>query len=100
MSTVAHRGDEGAGMDYHPRPPVVTVSALDAVLAAYRQILDTPDVTADDDFFELGGDSIQAMNIIALVQEMIGAEISVGMFFTYPTAAELATAITPLATRS
>jgi len=72
-------------MDYHPRPPVVTVGALDAVLAAYRQILDTPDVTADDDFFELGGDSIQAMNIIALVQEMIGAEISVGMFFTYPT---------------
>ncbi len=58
-------------MDYHPRPPVVTVSALDAVLAAYRQILDTPDVTADDDFFELGGDSIQAMNIIALLQEML-----------------------------
>lgn len=81
-------------MDYHPRPSVATASVLDAVLAAYRQILENPEVTADDDFFEFGGDSIRAMNAIALVQEMIGAEISVGMFFTYPTAAELATAIT------
>jgi len=69
-------------------------SVLDAVLAAYRQILHNSEVTADDDFFEFGGDSIRVMNAIALIEEMIGVEINVGLFFSYPTAGELTKAIT------
>jgi acyl carrier protein len=80
-------------MDDQDQSAIATAGGLDAVLAAYRQVLNDPEVTADSDFFESGGDSIQVMNAIALIQEMTGVEVSVGMFFIYPTAAELAEAM-------
>ena len=69
-------------------------SALDAVLAAYRRVLDDPTVSPDDDFFELGGDSFQAMDIMAALEGTTGKQISAGVIFAFPTAAGLARAIT------
>jgi acyl carrier protein len=68
-------------------------SVLDAVLAAYRQILDDPSVSADDDFFELGGDSFQAMDVMAALEEATGKQISAGVIFAFPTATGLTRAI-------
>ena len=73
---------------------------LDAVLAAYRQILDDPSVSPDDDFFELGGDSFQAMEIMAMLEETTGKQVSAGAVFAFPTATGLATAITRTADTS
>jgi acyl carrier protein len=73
---------------------------LDVVLAAYRQVLDDPGVLPDDDFFELGGDSFQAMDIMAALEKTTGKQISAGVIFTFPTAAELARAITKTADTS
>jgi nonribosomal peptide synthetase VibF len=80
-------------MDSQPVPPVAADSIFDAVLAAYRRALNNAEMTADDDFFEFGGDSILVMKATDLIREMTGVEIGLGVFFTYPTAAELATAI-------
>jgi len=87
-------------MDDYPAKSVAEKSVLDAVLAAYRQVLDDPSVSPDDDFFELGGDSFQAMDIMAALEEMTGKQISAGVIFTFPTATELARAITKIADAS
>lgn len=68
-------------------------SVLATVLATYRRVLDDPDVAPDDDFFELGGDSFQAMDIIAALEETTGKRLSPGVIFAFPTATELAKAI-------
>lgn len=84
-------------MDSQPVAAVATDSITDniydVVLSAYRQTLNNAEVTADDDFFEFGGDSIAVLKATELIWEMTGVEIGLGLFFTYPTAAELATAI-------
>lgn len=80
-------------MDSQPVPPVAADSIFDAVLTAYRQALNNAEITAEDDFFELGGDSVRVMDATELIWKMTGVEIGLGLFFTYPTAAELATAI-------
>jgi nonribosomal peptide synthetase MxcG len=81
-------------MDNYPAKWDSQESVLDAVLAAYRKALDDPSVSADDDFFELGGDSFQAMDIMTALEEATGKQISAGVIFAFPTAAGLARAIT------
>ncbi len=80
-------------MDGNPAKPGTEKSFLDAVLAAYRQVLDDPSVSADDDFFEFGGDSFLAMGIMAELEKTTGKQISAGVIFASPTATELARAI-------
>jgi len=80
-------------MDSQPVSPVATDSIFDVVLTAYRQTLNNAEMTAEDDLFEFGGDSVMVMKATELIQEMTGVEVGLGLFFTYPTAAELATAI-------
>ena len=80
-------------MDNHPAESSAEKSALDTVLAIYRQVLDDPNVSPDDDFFELGGDSFQAMDILAALGEATGKQIPAGTIFAFPTATGLATAV-------
>jgi acyl carrier protein len=87
-------------MDNYPAKLDAEKSVLDAVLAAYRQVLDDPSVSPDDDFFELGGDSFQAMGIMAALEETTGKQISAGVIFAFPTATGLARAITTTADAS
>jgi acyl carrier protein len=84
-------------MDNHPAESGAETSVLDAVLAAYRRVLDDPHVSPDDDFFELGGDSFQAMDIMAGLEETTGKPISAGLVFAFPTATDLARAIAEIA---
>lgn len=84
-------------MDNHPASSGAGKSFLDVVLAAYRRVLDDPSVSPDDDFFELGGDSFQAMDIIAALEETTGQQIGAGAIFAFPTATGLAMAITKTA---
>ena len=87
-------------MDNNPAKSGAQESVLDAVLAVYRKVLDDPSVSADDDFFELGGDSFQAMDIMTALEEATGKQISAGAIFAFPTAAGLARAITMTADAS
>ncbi len=76
-----------------PARSVAPESMLELVLDAYRQGLENPEVNPTDDFFEVGGDSVQALNVLAILEEKIGVNVNIGVFFACPTAAELATAI-------
>jgi len=62
----------------------------DITLAAYRQVLGRDDVSPEDDFFDLGGDSIQAIEALSLIEADLGYQLPIGLIFAYRTAAELA----------
>ena len=55
------------------RPPE-TATEL-AIAAAWRTLLDIPDVQLDHNFFELGGDSLRAMALIATVEAELGVRL-------------------------
>ncbi|AKK28963.1 non-ribosomal peptide synthetase [Mycobacterium sp. EPa45] len=56
----------------------------------FAQVLGTDRVGVDDSFFDLGGDSLSAMRLIAAVNNSLGASLAVRMLFEAPTVAQLA----------
>ncbi|MBG0829764.1 non-ribosomal peptide synthetase [Planomonospora sp. ID67723] len=66
--------------------------ALEADLAAmWAEVLGvTEPVGADDDFFDLGGHSLTATQIIARIQERFAVAVPIALLFEHPTVAGLA----------
>ncbi|MGY1433609.1 non-ribosomal peptide synthetase [Streptomyces reniochalinae] len=63
----------------------------ETLVRIWREVLDLPDVGTDEDFFELGGDSIQAMRIVARARDT-GLVFSVTEVLRQRTVRELASA--------
>jgi hypothetical protein len=69
-------------------------TALEALVAAiWRQVLKTETVGIDDDFFELGGDSLLAARVLSHVRQSTNVEVSFLVFLDAPTVAGMARAI-------
>ncbi|WP_459974987.1 condensation domain-containing protein, partial [Mycobacterium sp. MUNTM1] len=67
------------------------VSAVEEILAGiYAQVLGVERVGVDDSFFDLGGDSLSAMRLIAAVNTALDAGVSVRVLFEAPAVAQLA----------
>ena len=73
------------------RAPSTLVEEI--VAGVYAQVLGLERVGVDDSFFELGGDSLSAMRVIAAVNTGLDASLSVRALFEAPTVAGLATQI-------
>jgi thioesterase domain-containing protein/acyl carrier protein len=56
----------------------------------WRAALELDVVHVDDDFFELGGDSLRALRIITEVEKLLGVDLSVADFLTSSTVAAVA----------
>ena len=56
-----------------------------AVAKIWAEVLRLPVVSTTDDFFNLGGDSMKAMEVIAQVNQMLGVELPLMAFFEEPT---------------
>ncbi|HWF71081.1 MAG TPA: amino acid adenylation domain-containing protein, partial [Mycobacterium sp.] len=56
----------------------------------YAQVLGLKRVGVDDSFFDLGGDSLSAMRVIAAVNTALDAHLAVRTVFEAPTVAQLA----------
>ena len=66
-------------------------SAVEEILAGiYAQVLGVDRVGVDDSFFDLGGDSLSTMRLVAAVNTGLDAGLSVRTVFEAPTVAELA----------
>jgi amino acid adenylation domain-containing protein len=61
-----------------------------AVAAIWSQVLGTAPIGADDDFFMLGGQSLQAARIVNLLGDRFGRDLPLRDLFTEPTVAGLA----------
>ncbi|MEB4212339.1 non-ribosomal peptide synthetase, partial [Mycobacterium sp. 94-17] len=65
-------------------------AAEEILVGIYAQVLGLERVGADDSFFDLGGDSLSAMRLIAAVNASLHSDLGVRAVFEAPTAAELA----------
>ncbi|MYV93529.1 non-ribosomal peptide synthetase, partial [Streptomyces sp. SID1034] len=84
-------GPEGFAAGGERREPGTPAERL--VADAWKQVLDTDDVGADDDFFALGGDSILAVRVVSCLRAAYGTDVSPRLLFTHPTLSALAAAL-------
>ena len=67
---------------------------IESVLAAvWATVLDLEVVGIDDHFLDLGGDSLAAMRVAALVMQATNVEVSIGALLATPTVAEMAAVV-------
>ena len=62
----------------------------------WTDVLNVPRVSIHDNFFDLGGHSLQATRVITRLREPTKLDLSIRAFFEHPTVAELALLITEL----
>lgn len=86
----------------HPDTPLkehdVTAEPLERIITAlWADLLNRPELGADDDFFELGGDSRLALRTASRLSAELGLELPALEVLRHPTARELAARIDHLA---
>jgi amino acid adenylation domain-containing protein len=80
---------QGGTGDYVP-PETLTEAAVAAIWAA---VLDTARVGRDDDFFDLGGASLTALQAVAAVEDRLDVQLPDAYVFEHRTVREFAAAI-------
>lgn len=59
----------------------------------WRQVLGIEEIGEDEDFFDLGGNSLSAVELMSRIRDAFGRELSIAILFDAPTLAELAQVI-------
>ncbi|WP_194922876.1 non-ribosomal peptide synthetase [Catenulispora pinisilvae] len=83
-------GTEVAPAAARPTPVAASTRTEERVVELFRDVLLHPGLGVADDFFESGGDSLGAMQIIAQIRREWGVQSSVRDFFKSPTAKQVA----------
>lgn len=62
----------------------------EALCAIFSSVLEVPKVGIDDSFFDLGGQSLQAMRLLGRIRADLGVDLLINVLFDVPTVAGLA----------
>jgi acyl carrier protein len=76
----------GAGAD-------ADAAGVAGVVAIFRRVLETSDITPESDFFLLGGDSLIATRVLSAIARSHGVELTFEDFVLAPTPQGLAAAV-------
>ncbi len=68
-------------------PPAVRSPVEQAVAEAWRSVLDRDPIGLHDDFFAVGGDSLQALRILVRLGQILPVSLTFGAFVEHPTIA-------------
>ncbi|MEI9992981.1 MAG: non-ribosomal peptide synthetase [Rhizomicrobium sp.] len=77
-------------------PPLVASSTPQehALAQIWRESMGAKNIGVNQDFFDLGGNSLTALRIIDAIREAMGVEISLSDFLAHPTIVQLSLVIT------
>jgi acetoacetyl-CoA synthetase len=74
-----------------PVPSATDTTAIDQLIAIWSRTLPSEEpITADSNFFELGGDSLLAVNLFLEIERTTGHHLPITAIYDAPTVAELA----------
>ena len=81
--------------EYHDGDRYRAPSTLieDILAGIYARVLGVERVAVDDSFFDLGGDSLLAMRVVAAANAALDVDLKVGALFDAPTIARLASRV-------
>ncbi|MFN0055393.1 MAG: amino acid adenylation domain-containing protein [Planctomycetales bacterium] len=71
-----------------PTPPATVLER--ELVTLWEELLGIEGIGIDDDFFELGGDSLRAISMTGRLQQLLGEPVYVVVLFDSPTVARLA----------
>jgi amino acid adenylation domain-containing protein len=74
-------------------PPPATETERVLALELFPEILHVDQVGNADNFFDLGGNSLRAVQLLSRIGERFGVEISIGDFFRSPTVTAVAVTV-------
>jgi acyl carrier protein len=96
----------GEVVPLHARPDLATEhvppgnKVEQTIAGIWQELLGIDQIGIHDDFFELGGQSLLATQLVARVRAALNAELPLRRFFEGPTVAALALAIAPKANQA
>lgn len=70
-------------------PAVAGTPVVERLRELWARTLGIDDIALDDDFFDLGGNSLSAIELMSQVREVFDVELTIGFLFEAPTLAEL-----------
>jgi len=73
--------------------PAPLLPLREAIAQIWQQALGVPRIGPDENYFDLGGDSYQAIQILGALREHVGREIPMKLLLEAPTIASLAAAL-------
>ncbi|MDX2592029.1 non-ribosomal peptide synthase/polyketide synthase [Streptomyces sp. WI03-4A] len=85
---------EPASGDRHREPVAPRTDAERRAADVFAEVLAVPRPGVEDDFFQLGGDSILSIRLAVRLSEAFGTDVSPRAVFTHPTPAALAALLT------
>ncbi|MUM00222.1 amino acid adenylation domain-containing protein [Mycobacterium sp. CBMA334] len=87
LNTRALPAPEYQDIDHYRAPVTLTEEILTGI---YGRVLGVERVGVDDSFFDLGGDSLSAMRLVAAINTALDTGLAVRVLFEAPTVAQLA----------